>query len=54
LRDRLAKFYAERTLTRPAIILEDWAEALLASDRLGKTTGQVLTIDGALAEAFPR
>jgi rhamnulose-1-phosphate aldolase/alcohol dehydrogenase len=56
LRERLAEFYAERTLTKAAITLDDQAEAacLLAGDRLAKTTGQVLTVDGGLAEAFLR
>ena len=56
LRRRLADFYAERTLTRQAIRVEDQAEAvfLLASRRLGKTTGQILQVDGGLPEAFLR
>jgi rhamnulose-1-phosphate aldolase/alcohol dehydrogenase len=56
LRDKLAEFYAERTLTKAPITLNDQAEVayLLASDRLSKTTGQVLTVDGGLAEAFLR
>ena len=56
LRQRLAQFYAERTLTRQAITPADQAEAvfLLLSDRLAKTTGQILNIDGGLQEAFLR
>jgi rhamnulose-1-phosphate aldolase/alcohol dehydrogenase len=56
LRERLAAFYAERTLTKAPITLEHQAEAayLLASDRLAQTTGQVLTVDGGLAGAFLR
>ena len=56
LRDRLAEFYAGRTLTRSPITLDDQAEAayLLASDRLSKTTGQILVVDGGLHEAFLR
>lgn len=56
LRARLAEFYAERTLTKKAIIPEDQAEAvyLLVSDRLGKTTGQILHVDGGLRDAFLR
>ena len=56
LRDRLADFYAQRTLTKQSIRLSDQVEAvfLLASDRLGKTTGQVLNVDGGLVEAFQR
>lgn len=56
LRARLAAFYAARSLTRQAITPEDQAEAvfLLLSNRLAKTTGQVLAVDGGLVEAFLR
>lgn len=56
LRQRLADFYAQRTLTRQSITPQDQAEAifLLVSSRLGKTTGQVLSVDGGLPEAFLR
>ena len=56
LRRRLADFYAGRTLLRQTICAEDQAEAafLLASRRLGKTTGQILQVDGGLPEAFLR
>ena len=56
LRRRLADFYAQRTLLRQAIFAEDQAEAifLLASRRMGKTTGQILQVDGGLPEAFLR
>jgi len=56
LRDRLAAFYAERTLLKRAITPADQAEAvfLLVSGRLGKTTGQVLNVDGGLEAAFLR
>jgi NAD(P)-dependent dehydrogenase (short-subunit alcohol dehydrogenase family) len=56
LRDRLANFYAERTLTKKPITPDDQAEAifLLVSKRLGKTTGQVIAVDGGLTEAFLR
>ena len=56
LTTKLAQFYADRTLTKSPITLADQAEAyfLLLSDRLGKTTGQIITIDGGLAEAFLR
>jgi NAD(P)-dependent dehydrogenase (short-subunit alcohol dehydrogenase family) len=56
LRQRLAQFYAERTLTKQAVTPADQAEAvfLLLCNRLSKTTGQVLNIDGGLHEAFLR
>lgn len=56
LRTKLSDFYAQRTLTKSPIALNDQAEAayLLASDRLGKTTGQVIPVDGGLHEAFLR
>ena len=54
--NKLAQFYADRTLTRSPITPADQAEAyfLLVSDRLSKTTGQVVTVDGGLYEAFLR
>lgn len=56
LRNRLAEFYAQRTLTKAPITPEDQAEAayLMASSRLGKTTGQIISVDGGLHEAFLR
>lgn len=56
LRDRLAQFYAERTLTREPITPADQAEAffLLVSRRLSKTTGQIIAVDGGLEQAFLR
>jgi len=56
LRDRLAQFYAERTLTRAPITPSDQAEAfyLLLSERLSKTTGQIIAVDGGLNDAFLR
>jgi len=56
LRDKLANFYSERTLTKQAITPADQAEAifLLLSNRMSKTTGQVLSVDGGLSEAFLR
>lgn len=56
LRSRLAQFYAERTMLKQAITPADQAEAvfLLLSSRLAKTTGQILSIDGGLHEAFLR
>ena len=56
LRSKLAGFYADRTLTKQQITGDDQAEAvfLFLSDRLSKTTGQVLHVDGGLHEAFLR
>ncbi len=56
LRDKLAQFYADRTLTKAPITPADQAEAffLLFSPRLSKTTGQIIAVDGGLHEAFLR
>jgi rhamnulose-1-phosphate aldolase/alcohol dehydrogenase len=56
LTSKLAKFYADRTLTKTPITPADQAEAffLLVSPRLSKTTGQIITVDGGLFEAFLR
>ena len=56
LRDRLATFYAQRTLTKCAITPEDEAEVayLLISDAFSKTTGHIISVDGGLNEAFLR
>ena len=53
---KLAQFYADRTLTKSPITPADQAEAyfILISNRLSKTTGQVITVDGGLHEAFLR
>jgi rhamnose utilization protein RhaD (predicted bifunctional aldolase and dehydrogenase)/NAD(P)-dependent dehydrogenase (short-subunit alcohol dehydrogenase family) len=56
LRNKLAKFYAKRTLTRIPILPGDCAEAIiwLAGDASAKTTGHVIPVDGGLPEAFLR
>ena len=56
LRERLANFYARRTLTKSAIHPDDQAEVacLLISDAFSKTTGQIINVDGGLHEAFLR
>ncbi len=56
LREKLANFYAERTLTKSAITPEDQAEAiyLLLTDAFSKTTGHVIPVDGGLHEGFLR
>lgn len=56
LREKLAKFYAGRTLTQTPIEPEDQAEAvfLLVSQRLAKTTGHIIPVDGGLQDGFLR
>ncbi|MCP4811729.1 MAG: SDR family oxidoreductase, partial [Planctomycetaceae bacterium] len=56
LRNSLAEFYAQRTLTKQAITPADQAEAIyfLASGKSSKTTGQIINVDGGLHEAFLR
>ena len=56
LREKLADFYAQRTLTKSPITLADQAEVayLLSSSRFSKTTGQIISVDGGLPEAFLR
>ena len=56
LRDKLAAFYAGRSLTQTPIEPEDQAEAifLLLSPRLSKTTGHVIPVDGGLQDGFLR
>ncbi|PYP23766.1 MAG: bifunctional rhamnulose-1-phosphate aldolase/short-chain dehydrogenase [Gemmatimonadetes bacterium] len=56
LRDRLAAFYAQRTLTGRPITLADQVKAIAAflTDDFRKTTGQIVNIDGGLAAAFLR
>jgi len=56
LTGKLAQFYADRTLLKRPITPADQAEAmfLLLTERLRQTTGQVITVDGGLHEAFLR
>jgi len=56
LREKLAAFYAKRSLTQTPIEPEDQAEAifLLVSSRLSKTTGHVIPVDGGLQDGFLR
>jgi rhamnulose-1-phosphate aldolase/alcohol dehydrogenase len=56
LREKLATFYAQRTLLKVAITPEDQAEAafFLISARSVRTTGQILAVDGGLTDAFMR
>jgi rhamnulose-1-phosphate aldolase/alcohol dehydrogenase len=56
LRNKLAHFYADRTLTKSPITPQDQAQGMLfmLSDASSKTTGQILAVDGGLQEAFLR
>ncbi|HEY2861204.1 MAG TPA: bifunctional rhamnulose-1-phosphate aldolase/short-chain dehydrogenase [Terracidiphilus sp.] len=56
LRNRLAEFYAQRTLTHQPIDPGDCAEAIvfLASPKTRCTTGHIIPVDGGLPEAFLR
>jgi rhamnose utilization protein RhaD (predicted bifunctional aldolase and dehydrogenase)/NAD(P)-dependent dehydrogenase (short-subunit alcohol dehydrogenase family) len=56
LRNKLADFYAQRTLTKRPILPQDCAAAIvwLASDQSAKTTGHIIPVDGGLSEAFLR
>jgi len=56
LRNKLAAFYAKRSLTQSPIEPDDQAEAVfvLVSERLSKTTGHVIPVDGGLADGFLR
>jgi NAD(P)-dependent dehydrogenase (short-subunit alcohol dehydrogenase family) len=53
---KLAQFYADRTLLKRPITPADQAEAifLLLTRRLSQTTGQIISVDGGLHEAFLR
>ena len=56
LRDRLAQFYAQRTLTGEPVTLESQVQAiaLFLTDHFSKTTGAIINIDGGLSAAFLR
>ena len=56
LRDKLADFYAQRTLTKRPILPQDCARAIvwLLSDQSAKTTGHIVPVDGGLTESFLR
>ena len=56
LRDKLAEFYARRTITRRPILPIDNANAIcfLLGEQSAKTTGHVIPVDGGLPEAFLR
>ena len=54
--NKLAGFYAKRSLTQLPIEPDDQAEAIfvLVSQRLAKTTGHVIPVDGGLQDGFMR
>ena len=56
LRNQLADYYAQRTLTKRPIMPQDCANAIvwLLSDQSAKTTGHIIPVDGGLPEAFLR
>ncbi|MDX1637518.1 MAG: bifunctional rhamnulose-1-phosphate aldolase/short-chain dehydrogenase [Balneolaceae bacterium] len=56
LRDRLADFYADRTLTKRPISLDQQTEVIyqLLSSNFENTTGHIVPVDGGLKEAFLR
>ncbi len=56
LRDKLAAFYAQRTLTHVPIDPKDCAEAILfiGGPRAPVTSGHLIPVDGGLAEAYLR
>jgi rhamnose utilization protein RhaD (predicted bifunctional aldolase and dehydrogenase)/NAD(P)-dependent dehydrogenase (short-subunit alcohol dehydrogenase family) len=56
LRNKLAQFYAQRTLLKHPITPEACAAAIvwLSGEQSARTTGHVIPVDGGLAEAFLR
>ena len=52
----LEKFYRERSLLKRDVLPQDVAEAVLffASDKSGKSTGNILNVDAGNAQAFTR
>nr|WP_234572584.1 bifunctional rhamnulose-1-phosphate aldolase/short-chain dehydrogenase [Rhodohalobacter sp. 614A] len=56
LRDKLAGFYAGRTLTKKPITLKQQSEAIyqLLSSKFENTSGHIIPVDGGLKEAFLR
>ncbi|UZD22661.1 bifunctional aldolase/short-chain dehydrogenase [Algoriphagus halophytocola] len=52
----LPQYYANRTLLKESVKTSDIADAafVFVSGQLGKTTGNMLNVDGGLAAAFPR
>jgi NAD(P)-dependent dehydrogenase (short-subunit alcohol dehydrogenase family) len=56
LRNKIANFYAQRTLTKQPILPQDCANAIvwLLSEQSAKTTGHIIPVDGGLPGAFLR
>ena len=56
LRNRLAEYYSDRTLTKKQMSLAQQTEAiyLLLSSRFENTTGHIIPVDGGLVDAFMR
>jgi len=56
LRDKLANFYAQRTLLKQPITPEACAAAIawLAGEQSQRTTGHIIPVDGGLTDAFLR
>lgn len=56
LRNKLARFYGNRTILHEPILPEDCAAAIcwLAGGQSAKTSGHVIPVDGGLPEAFLR
>jgi rhamnose utilization protein RhaD (predicted bifunctional aldolase and dehydrogenase)/NAD(P)-dependent dehydrogenase (short-subunit alcohol dehydrogenase family) len=56
LRDKLADFYAQRTLTKRPVTPDACAAAIvwLAGEHSTRTTGHVIPVDGGLPDAFLR
>ncbi|MHB8621346.1 MAG: SDR family oxidoreductase, partial [Chloroflexota bacterium] len=54
--DQLEAYYRDRTLLKENVTPADVAEAVafVVSERFGKSTGNMLVIDGGAREAFPR
>lgn len=52
----LPQFYANRTLLKESVKTSDIADAafVFVSGQLGKSTGNMINVDGGLAAAFPR